>query len=186
MLYLALLAVNLLTDPEAVARAAMAMQSSSPQPSAAKAQPKRGTCRVLVSPNCPPCHEALTALEKAKDLPFDLTVETVTDQETPQFLMNNPKSGKTHVIGWYGLPALLKRYEIGPSAPKGPKGSYPLRNSNWSGPVATKADAINHLLNHPNHRGQFKLSFLQSLSLSELQALHSDDHEINKPFSWAE
>ena len=183
MLYPALLAVSLLTEPEAVARAAMAMQSSAPLPKAAVA--KRGTCHVLVSPNCPPCHEALTALEKAKDLPFDLTVETVTDQETPQFLMNNPKSGKTHVIGWYGLPALLKRYEIGPSKPKVAV-AYPLRNSNWSGPVATKADAINHLLNHPNHRGQFKLSFLQSLSLSELQALHSDDHEINKPFHWAE
>lgn len=53
----------------------------------------------------------------------------------------------------------------------------PPARRHWSGPVGTRQQAIDHLLNSPHHRGHFSLSYLQSLSLSDLQRLHSHDHE---------
>lgn len=59
---------------------------------------------------------------------------------------------------------------------------YPLRGSNWTGPdgvhqLGSREEAIRHLLYDGEHIGKFTRPQLSKLSLGELRALHSDDHE---------
>lgn len=54
---------------------------------------------------------------------------------------------------------------------------YPQRADYWSHPGVGKADLIQHLQSGDHHRGKFDADYLWSLSIAELESLHSDDHE---------
>lgn len=93
----------------------------------------------------------------------------------------------THVIfyGWgdkdeYGMKLDALKERCTKAAPVRRTQGYvsipPARNA-WTGPVSSKSEAIEHLLNHPNHRGKFQRSYLESLSLADLRRLHDHDHE---------
>lgn len=73
-----------------------------------------------------------------------------------------------------------------PSAPA-PRAGYPVRGSWWTHPGSGRAGLIHHLQSGV-HTGKFSEAWLNSLSLAELESLHSDDHEhrvkapsVNRP-----
>ena len=54
--------------------------------------------------------------------------------------------------------------------------SYPTRGGWWTHPGSGRAALINHL-SSGEHRGKFDRRWLETLSLSQLESLHTDDHE---------
>lgn len=53
----------------------------------------------------------------------------------------------------------------------------------WTFPGSTRAQLIDHLLRHPNHKGNWTAETLNQLTYAELLALHSDHHDNRvKPF----
>lgn len=63
------------------------------------------------------------------------------------------------------------------------KPSYPTQSQfNWTGPdgvspIQSKSEALNHLLNDSGHGSRFVRDFFSQLTLQELRAIHSDDHD---------
>lgn len=60
------------------------------------------------------------------------------------------------------------------------RSGYPTRGGNWNvlgDNNPSKSKLIQHLYSHSNHSGKFDLGWLNSLSVAELESLHSDDHE---------
>lgn len=72
---------------------------------------------LWVMESCPPCVTAKTALAAAKDLPFTFEVRTKYPAYVtllPSFDWG-PENGKPEIVGWPGLPALLKAFEAKPA-----------------------------------------------------------------------
>lgn len=61
-------------------------------------------------------------------------------------------------------------------APAAPSG-YPTRQNWWTHPGSGKAGLINHLASDGIHRGKFDRAWLETLSVAQLESLHSDHHE---------
>lgn len=107
--------------------------------------------------------------------------------------------------GWHGKAHLLQALQsTGVRIPKSasaaavppppkllptPMTRYPTSSEfNWTGPdgvhpLRSKQEALDHLLLDPNHGPRFIREFLSHLSLSELRAIHSDDHD--RRVQWA-
>lgn len=109
---------------------------------------------------------------------------------TPTFVMVELKKGavteRARRVGFTDDVQLGTWYNdiVNGKAPKGkaPHVPYPTRWRNWTGPdgrhqLSSREEAIRHLLSDGEHVGKFTRSQLDKLSLSELRALHSDDHE---------
>jgi hypothetical protein len=54
---------------------------------------------------------------------------------------------------------------------------YPDRLNNWTFPGKSREELVNHLLTAKKHAGKYTPHILNKLSLPDLLALHSDDHE---------
>lgn len=103
---------------------------------------------------------------------------------TPYFVMidENGKEVSTRRVGYHTADQIKKWYRSSNPDDQVKRSQYPLRWKNWTGPdgrhqLSSREEAIQHLLNDGEHRGKFTRLQLDKLSLGELQALHSDDHE---------
>ena len=146
----------------------------------------RPVVKFFHSAGCAPCRLAKNALtaQVRKDLPFQLVeIDAEKSREwggaVPAFTWGEGSARKV-IVGWYGVNALVSAWSKGQVA--GVRRSYPTRGGNWTGPdgrhqLGSVQQAIAHLTGDWPHRGHFKLSVLSSLSLDQLRALHSDDHE---------
>lgn len=107
---------------------------------------------------------------------------------TPTFVLleRDPKTGKDVVLGIRSGYQTSEQIEKWYRSDKPKQGSarkpYPTRWNNWTGPdgrhqLGSREEAIQHLLFDGTHVGKFKRKQLERMSLSELRAIHSDDHE---------
>ena len=87
-------------------------ESPNGTPTLAEAKP---VVILYVSDGCPPCMAAKTALAAATDLPFRI----VTSRKLPAYVTIvpafdwGPPDDKPELVGWPGLPEMLKRYRGG-------------------------------------------------------------------------
>jgi len=159
------------------------------------------TLTIFSASWCGPCKESRTAIEaaaKAGKLPF--TPHWIDIDEHPEYRVKEVpiyrwsvsktvfRSGIAEMRGWHGLDHLVTEFERTTKPVAKLTIRYSTRSSNWTGPdgvrqLASKSEAINHLLTHPEHGTRFVRDVLNRLSLDQLRAVHSDDHERRlKPF----
>lgn len=104
-------------------------------------------------------------------------------EQTPTHILYESERKLDTRIGYQTAENLKAWYESKEeSNTKQSRKSYPLRGGNWTGPdgkhqLWSREQAINHLLNDGEHRGKFTQFQLNQMTLLELRALHSDDHE---------
>lgn len=150
---------------------------------------------------CPPCREVEEKeFPKLKEKGFKIgklrevvNISVFDINETPDDLVHYPtestptffltENGKIvdKKVGKQTAEQLEKWYRS-PIEKKSVRLQYPRRWKNWTGPdgvhqLYSVEQAIRHLLNDGEHRGKFTRSQLEKMSLAELRALHSDDHE---------
>lgn len=94
-------------------------------------------------------------------------------QSTPTFILLEGNKVVGRKVG-FQTAEQLKKWYFGQVVSAN---RYPTRSNNWTGPIGSKESAINHLLFGGEHRGKFTRSMLEKMSIEELWALHSDDHE---------
>lgn len=111
----------------------------------------------------------------------------------PVVLWHSETGREFHISdGWRGFAEFLIRYDksrapvnvrtpaVKQVAQAGGRvmGSYPVHGVTWhiKGSSETREELIEHLSNDGIHRGKFDHAWLQSLSRSQLQTIHDDDH----------
>lgn len=151
---------------------------------------------------CPPCDALEAAAKTWKNAPFQLlNAQDNPDLEvwpwiTDEFPVTRWKAANGQwlaITGWHGKAHLETEWRKTMAPPKPPaatpRARYPTRSEfRWTGPdgvnpLANKEQAVEHLLNHEGHGRRFVREFLLQMSLSELRALHSDDHD--RRVQWA-
>ena len=137
---------------------------------------------------CPHCTQAK---KDVAELSKDFEVRIQTDSELfPKFINDQAaksgwgyplvhwetrsKSGRMAV--WTGLEAFRKHDTKDNALAVTTPIKYPTRGGLWSFPGSGKTALINHLMSG-RHAGKFSKKWLETLSLSSLSSLHSDDHE---------
>lgn len=74
-------------------------------------------------------------------------------------------------------PAVAPARPVAPAPVPAPRAGYPTRGSWWTHPGSGKAGLINHLTSDGIHHGKFSRAWLETLSVAQLESLHSDHHE---------
>ena len=167
--------------------------SGSPSPGPAVAIPPADTDRrpvvlVYVAPPdqvCTVCERMKKEITEEKEvaIAFDFKSPAPAWVEAyPTLHWQTPDGKWKYFTGWKGLREFEALYDrtaatAKPVQSRQTSNSYPVRTSNWSHPGNTREAIIQHLLTGAEHRGKFTRAQLERLSTSELESLHSDDHD---------
>ncbi len=148
--------------------------------------------------SCPPCRQEEAEFAKLKQKgwlveklgttsnisivdinEFQEIADKYSITQTPTFILIEGDKRLSQRVGFQTSDQISRWYK---AEKETTRKVYPQRSSNWTGPdgrhqLYSREQAIQHLLEDGTHRGKFTRLQLQQMTLSELRALHSDDHE---------
>lgn len=169
--------------------------ASADQPTAQSTQAKPATRIVYrwTRPNCPPCRQSENDEVADREMFAAIGVvfrdgaaayPNIKPEQVPFFRWVDSGGTWRYSTGWTNSRDFISSFlrsdqKAQQEARASRSASYPTAPAvrAWDGPDETKAEIISHLLTAPNHRGKFTEVALQAMTLQQLRALHSDDHE---------
>lgn len=137
---------------------------------------------------CVPCRSAKKEIA-GKNLPFRVVWKTDVPEwvdSLPTFHWKTCDGTWKQLKGWNGLAHLSDRVTATTCDEERPQKKSALASraiykqhsrQSWGVEPNTRSSIIRHLLEDGIHRGKFSRAGLESMSTSELLALHSDDHQ---------
>lgn len=135
--------------------------------------------------DCPPCAKLKREIKA-------ITTCNFIESETPDWvkafpsLMWEDARGNWATFEGWDKEAFLKKYKettrkktatatVSSGYPLRPRGARVWNVDGYNNP--SKSYVINHLMAAPDHAGEFSRERLEGLTVAELRALHSDDHD---------